>query len=243
MPELIFQYFCDRKHDLATTIWRKEVYIDCHLENARLVKIIDNDRKANYVKTESFDVEVTERLVGHFAEILDGVGEDTYREGLLKTPERAAKAMQFLTSGYDMDPKEVLTSAMFKEEYSEMVLVKDIELYSLCEHHILPFFGKAHIAYIPKGQIVGLSKIPRVVDIFSRRLQVQERLTHEILNCIQEVLQPLGVAIVIEARHMCMMMRGVQKQNSVTTTSAFTGEFSREETRSEFLNLISSTLH
>ncbi|MCB0818951.1 MAG: GTP cyclohydrolase I FolE, partial [Flavobacteriales bacterium] len=156
---------------------------------------------------------------------------------------RAAKAMQFLTRGYRQDPEEVLRSAMFREDYSEMVIVKDIELYSLCEHHILPFFGKAHIAYIPNGYIVGLSKIPRVIDIFARRLQVQERLTDQILHCIQNTLQPLGVAVVIEAAHMCMMMRGVQKQNSLTTTSAFTGEFQRVETRNEFLNLISANLH
>ncbi|MCL4109179.1 UNVERIFIED_CONTAM: hypothetical protein GTU68_028360 [Idotea baltica] len=161
----------------------------------------------------------------------------------MKTPERAAKAIQFLTSGYDSDPRQILQSALFKEEYSEMVLVKEIELYSMCEHHMLPFFGKAHVAYIPNGHIVGLSKIPRVVDVFARRLQVQERLTHEILDCIQDVLRPLGAAIVIEARHMCMMMRGVQKQNSVTTTSAFTGEFRNNETRSEFLNLLSAKLH
>lgn len=188
-------------------------------------------------------VAVNEEIEKSYYDILDRLGEDPSREGLLKTPLRAAKAMQFLTSGYGMDPVEILTSAMFKEEYSEMVLVKEIELYSLCEHHILPFFGKAHIGYIPNGHIVGLSKLPRVVDVFARRLQVQERLTHEILNCIQSTIQPLGVAIVIEARHMCMMMRGVQKQNSVTTTSAFTGEFRNEETRSEFLNLIGTDLH
>ena len=193
--------------------------------------------------SKPLDPAVTEALKEHYQHVLTGIGEDASREGLIKTPERAAKAIQFLTSGHRVDPKSILTSAMFKEEYSEMVLVKDIEVYSLCEHHILPFFGKAHVAYIPNGQIVGLSKIPRVVDVFARRLQVQERLTHEILNCIDGVLQPLGVAIVIEARHMCMMMRGVQKQNSVTTTSAFTGEFRKEETRSEFLNLISSNLH
>lgn len=197
----------------------------------------------NYLKEETFNEEITASMTSHYEQLLLAVGEDGRREGLLKTPERAAKALQFLTSGYEANPEVVLRSALFKEEYSEMVLVKDIEIYSLCEHHILPFFGKAHVAYIPNGHIVGLSKIPRVVDIFARRLQVQERLTHEILNCIQDVLQPLGAAIVIEARHMCMMMRGVQKQNSVTTTSAFTGEFRREETRSEFLNLISSKLH
>ncbi len=195
------------------------------------------------LKEEIFNEEITLSMTGSFERLLLSVGEDPAREGLQKTPERAAKAMQFLTSGYEADPAGVLQSALFKEEYSEMVLVKDIELYSLCEHHMLPFFGKAHIAYIPNGSIVGLSKIPRVVDIFARRLQVQERLTHEILDCIQEVLQPLGAAIVIEARHMCMMMRGVQKQNSVTTTSAFTGEFRNAETRSEFLNLISAKLH
>ncbi len=174
--------------------------------------------------------------------ILDRVGEDPKREGIVKTPERAAKAMQFLTQGYEMDPKQILEGAMFKEDYSDMVLIKDIELYSLCEHHMLPFFGKAHIAYIPNGHIVGLSKIPRVVDVFSRRLQVQERLTHDILECINSTLQPKGVAVVIEARHMCMMMRGVQKQNSATTTSGFRGEFKHSETRNEFLRLIGKDL-
>jgi GTP cyclohydrolase I len=197
----------------------------------------------SYIREDFYNTSITEDLIKSYVDVLDRIGEDPAREGLLKTPERAAKAMQFLTSGYNMDPEEILTSAMFKEEYSEMVLVKDIEVYSMCEHHMLPFFGKAHIAYIPNGRIVGLSKLPRVVDVFARRLQVQERLTHEVLNCVQDVLQPLGVAIVIEARHMCMMMRGVQKQNSVTTTSAFTGEFRNEETRSEFLNLISANLH
>ncbi len=202
-----------------------------------------NTLKTSYLRQDSFDQPTTDYLITRYRDILEGIGEDAGREGLAKTPERAAKAIQFLTSGHGADPNEILTSAMFREEYSEMVLVKDIEVYSLCEHHILPFFGKAHVAYIPNGHIVGLSKIPRVVDVFARRLQVQERLTHEILNCIQDVLQPLGVAIVMEARHMCMMMRGVQKQNSVTTTSAFTGEFRNDETRSEFLNLISSKLH
>lgn len=204
---------------------------------------MDYKENTNYANHEVYNDEVTEYIKGHFFEILTKLGEDPLREGLVKTPERSAKALQFLTSGYHTDPVEILTSAMFKEEYSEMVLVKDIELYSLCEHHILPFFGKAHVAYIPNGYIVGLSKIPRVVDVFARRLQVQERLTHDLLNCIQDTLNPLGVAVVIEARHMCMMMRGVQKQNSVTTTSAFTGSFRAEETRSEFLNLISSNLH
>jgi GTP cyclohydrolase I len=194
-------------------------------------------------KAEEFTTDTTEAMMGHFAAILEGIGEQADREGLIKTPERAAKAMKFLTQGYTQDAEAILRSAMFREEYSEMVLVKDIELYSLCEHHMLPFFGKAHIAYIPNGYIVGLSKLPRVVDVFARRLQVQERLTDEILHSIDHTINPLGVAVVIEARHMCMMMRGVQKQNSVTTTSAFTGEFQRVETRSEFLNLIGAKLH
>jgi len=183
---------------------------------------------------------VIETMKEHFSEIIQLLGENTNREGLLKTPERASKAMKFLTKGYEMDPKQILQSAMFKENYNEMVIVKDIELYSLCEHHMLTFFGKAHIAYIPNGQIVGLSKIPRVVDVFSRRLQVQERLTEEILNCINDTLQPEGVAVVIEASHMCMMMRGVQKQNSTTTTSGFRGTFKERDTRNEFLKLITS---
>lgn len=175
--------------------------------------------------------------------ILEQIGEDPERQGLQKTPERVAKAMQFLTHGYDLDPKEILTSAMFAEEYSQMVVVKDIEVYSLCEHHMLPFFGKAHVAYIPSGHIVGLSKIPRVVDAFARRLQVQERLTNEIRDCIQETLAPQGVAVVIEAQHLCMQMRGVAKQNSVTTTSAFTGQFLEDEkTRKEFMHLIAQHL-
>ncbi len=182
-------------------------------------------------------------LVNNYAHIISQIGEDISRDGLMKTPERAAKAMQFLTQGYAQNAEAVLRSALFQEEYSEMVIVKDIELYSLCEHHLLPFFGKAHVAYIPNGYIVGLSKIPRVIDIFARRLQVQERLTDQILKCIQSTINPLGAAVVIEARHMCMMMRGVQKQNSVTTTSAFTGEFQKVETRNEFLNLIGSKLH
>lgn len=177
-----------------------------------------------------------------FTEIIHHIGEDVSREGLLKTPERAAKAMQYLTQGYHQDAATIIKSAMFKEEYSEMVVVKDIELYSLCEHHLLPFFGKAHVAYIPNGYVVGLSKIPRVIDVFARRLQVQERLTDQILHAIDSTLKPLGVAVVIEASHMCMMMRGVQKQNSSTTTSAFTGEFKNNETRNEFLNLIGHSL-
>ncbi len=197
----------------------------------------------SYVKSEETGLESTSRLIESFEKVLKDIGENPQREGLLKTPERAAKAMQFLTGGYEQDAESILRSAMFREEYSEMVLVKDIELYSLCEHHMLPFFGKAHVAYIPNGYIVGLSKLPRVIDVFARRLQVQERLTDQILHCIDSTLNPLGVAVVIEARHMCMMMRGVQKQNSVTTTSAFTGEFQRVETRNEFLNLISARLH
>ena len=190
-----------------------------------------------------YDIITTENLKAHYKEVIEGLGEDSQRDGLLKTPERAAKAMQFLTQGYDQDPEEILQSALFDESYNEMVLVKDIEVYSLCEHHILPFFGKAHVAYIPNGKVVGLSKIPRVVDVFARRLQVQERLTHEILESIDKALQPLGVAIIIEARHMCMMMRGVQKQNSVTTTSAFTGAFEQGDTRAEFLRLVGADLH
>jgi len=196
-----------------------------------------------YRKSDHYDEALTEQLKSIFDTVLTGLGEDVTRDGIVKTPERAAKAMQFLTQGYNQDAAAILRSAMFKEDYSEMVIVKDIELYSLCEHHMLPFFGKAHVAYIPNGYIVGLSKIPRVVDVYARRLQVQERLTLEIRDVIQETLQPLGVAVVIEAKHLCMMMRGVQKQNSVTTTSAFTGEFRNEETRSEFLRLIGSKLH
>lgn len=185
-----------------------------------------------------YNPEVTKAVQSKYSQIISQIGEDPNREGLVKTPERAAKAIQFLTQGYQQDAEAILKSALFHEVYNEMVLVKDIELYSLCEHHMLPFFGKAHIAYIPNGKIVGLSKLPRVVDVFSRRLQVQERLTHEILKAIDDTLEPHGAAVVIEARHMCMMMRGVQKQNSITTTSAFTGEFRKNETRTEFLNLI-----
>lgn len=195
-----------------------------------------------YVKIDRYDHARVDRIASHYQSILSDLGEDPSREGLLKTPERVAKALQFLTHGYDSKPDEILSSAMFKEEYSQMVVVKDIEVFSMCEHHMLPFFGKAHIAYIPNGYIVGLSKIPRVVDSFARRLQVQERLTNEIRDCIQNTLQPAGVAVVIECRHLCMSMRGVQKQNSVTTTSAFTGEFANETTRSEFLKLITSNL-
>jgi GTP cyclohydrolase IA len=188
--------------------------------------------------------ETTYELKEHFSSVINLLGEDTSREGLVKTPERAAKAMQFLTHGYDQDPDAIVHQALFNEEYSEMVIVKDIELYSLCEHHILPFYGKAHIAYIPNGKIVGLSKIPRIVDAYSRRLQVQERLTIEIRDCLQRTLKPKGVAVVIEAAHMCMQMRGVQKQNSVTTSSAFTGIFlSNDSTRKEFIDLIRNKLH
>ncbi|MBK6621023.1 MAG: GTP cyclohydrolase I FolE [Saprospirales bacterium] len=197
----------------------------------------------SYQKLEEYTPEITGKLKDHYQEILDLLGDNPAREGLEKTPERAAKALQFLTQGYEMDAEEIIRSAMFREDYSEMVIVKDIEVYSLCEHHMLPFFGKAHVAYIPNGYIVGLSKIPRVIDVFARRLQVQERLTDQILCAIHNTLQPLGVAVVIEAAHMCMMMRGVQKQNSLTTTSAFKGEFQRVQTRNEFLNLISAKLH
>jgi GTP cyclohydrolase I len=195
-----------------------------------------------YVKIDRYNPELINNISNHYHDILKQVGENPEREGLLKTPERVAKALLYLTHGYDLNPTEILNSAMFTEEYSQMVVVKDIEVYSMCEHHMLPFFGKAHIAYIPNGHVVGLSKIPRVVDAFARRLQVQERLTNEIRDCIQDTLKPLGVAVVIECRHLCMSMRGVQKQNSVTTTSAFTGEFLKDKTRAEFLHLISSKL-
>jgi GTP cyclohydrolase I len=187
-------------------------------------------------------IPISEEIKINFSKIINLLGENTDREGLEKTPLRAAKAMKFLTGGYEKDPIKILQSAMFSEDYNEMVIVKDIELYSLCEHHMLPFFGKAHIAYIPNGKIVGLSKIPRVVDVFSRRLQVQERLTEQILDCINVTLEPIGVGVVIEASHMCMMMRGVQKQNSTTTTSGFRGSFKDRDTRNEFLNLITSSL-
>lgn len=196
----------------------------------------------SYKFFEEYNEEITSGLQTNFHEIIKGVGEDPEREGVIKTPERAAKAMQFLTQGYSMDAEEILKKAVFEETYNEMVVVKDIELYSLCEHHMLPFFGKAHIAYIPNGKIVGLSKLPRVVDVFARRLQVQERLTNDILECLNKTLKPQGVAVVIEAVHLCMMMRGVQKQNSATTTSGFRGQFKEIETRNEFLKLISSDL-
>ncbi len=200
-------------------------------------------RESGYTKVNSYDDDVIKRMAGHYREVLKDIGEDPDREGLLKTPERVAKSMQYLTHGYQLDPAEILRSAMFTEDYSQMVIIKDIELYSLCEHHLIPFFGKAHIAYIPNGHIVGLSKIPRVVDAFAARLQVQERLTDEIRDCIQNTLNPLGVAVVIEAKHLCMLMRGVQKQNSVATTSSFTGQFLHDDkTRSEFIKLISAKL-
>lgn len=195
-----------------------------------------------YTKIESYGMDTIEQISESYRSIIERLGEDPEREGLLKTPERIAKAMQFLTQGYAQDAEAVIRSAMFSESCSEMVIVKDIELYSMCEHHMLPFFGRAHVAYIPNGKIVGLSKIARVVDIFSRRLQVQERLTHQILEALQNTLNPIGVAVVIEASHLCMMMRGVQKQNSVTTTSAFTGQFQEVQTRNEFINLIGSRL-
>lgn len=195
-----------------------------------------------YQKIDTYNPETIERIANQYKSILSDIGENSEREGLLKTPERVAKAMLFLTHGYDANPAEILRSAMFKEDYSQMVIVKDIEIYSLCEHHLLPFFGKAHIAYIPNGHIVGLSKIPRVADAFARRLQVQERLTNEIRDCIQETLNPAGVAVVIECKHLCMSMRGIQKQNSVTTTSAFTGAFENEKTRAEFMRLITASL-
>ncbi|HTK19739.1 MAG TPA: GTP cyclohydrolase I FolE [Mucilaginibacter sp.] len=202
----------------------------------------DDDNIEGYIKIDRYNPELIDSLSTHYHSVLKQIGEDPQREGLLKTPERVAKAMLYLTQGYELDAKTILKSAMFKEEYSQMVVVKDIEVYSMCEHHMLPFFGKAHVAYIPNGHVVGLSKIPRIVDVFARRLQVQERLTNEIRDCIQDTLNPLGVGIVIECRHLCMSMRGVQKQNSVTTTSAFTGEFLKEKTRAEFLNLIAAKL-
>lgn len=196
----------------------------------------------SYEKIEKYDLETTSIIADNYRSIIENLGENIYREGLEKTPERAAKAMQYLTHGYGLDPLEILQSALFTEDHKQMIVVKDIEVYSMCEHHMLPFFGKAHIAYIPDGKIVGLSKIPRVVDAFARRMQVQERLTDEIKNCIQEALNPLGVAVVIEAQHMCMCMRGIQKQNSVTTTSSFNGAFEKNKTRKEFISLVSNKL-
>ena len=197
---------------------------------------------AGYEKIEKYDEKKIESLSAHYKSVITNLGEDVTREGLEKTPERVAKAMQYLTHGYDLNPSEIIKSAMFTEDHRQMVIVKDIELYSMCEHHMLPFFGKAHIAYIPNGKIVGLSKIPRIVDAFARRLQVQERLTDQIKNCINDTLKPHGVAVVIEAQHMCMQMRGIQKQNSFTTTSSFVGAFEKDSTRKEFISLISNKL-
>jgi GTP cyclohydrolase I len=197
----------------------------------------------NYEKIEQYNTEVTEKLSSNYKTIIENLGEDVTREGLEKTPERVAKAMQYLTHGYGLDPLDILKSALFTEDHQQMIVVKDIEVYSMCEHHMLPFFGKAHVAYIPNGKIVGLSKIPRIVDAFARRMQVQERLTDQIKDCIQEALEPQGVAVVIEAQHMCMQMRGIQKQNSITTTSSFTGAFEKDKTRKEFISLISSKLN
>lgn len=209
-----------------------------YFRNAGIIDEID------YSRVEQYNKEKTEKLMACYNDILNIVEPDTTREGLTSTPLRVAKSMQFLTQGYNIDPKKMLESATFKEDYQQMVIVKDIEIYSLCEHHMIPFFGKAHIAYIPNGKITGLSKIARVADAYSRRLQVQERLTMQIRDCIQESLNPFGVAVVIEAHHLCMMMRGVQKQNSVTTTSAFTGIFLKEtKTREEFIHLIGTRLH
>jgi GTP cyclohydrolase IA len=195
-----------------------------------------------YKKTEHYDEKTTTELITHYKQAIGLLGEDPEREGLQKTPERVARAMQYLTQGYQLDGHDILNSAKFHEPVSEMIVVKDIEIYSMCEHHMLPFFGKAHVAYIPNGWITGLSKVARVVDVYARRLQVQERLTVQIMNAIKDTLNPLGVAVVIEAQHLCMMMRGVQKQNSTTTTSAFDGEFQKNSTRSEFLKLITAHL-
>lgn len=205
-------------------------------------KVSAPETNFGYSKNDHYNPATVKSLSAKYKTILSELGEDPGREGLLKTPERVAKALQFLTHGYDLDPTQILNSAKFKEDYKQMVIVKDIEIYSMCEHHMLPFFGKAHVAYIPNHYIVGLSKIPRVVDAFARRLQVQERLTTEIRDCIDQTLKPLGVAVVIEAKHLCMQMRGIQKQNSVTTTSAFTGEFENDRTRKEFISLITSKL-
>lgn len=213
-----------------------------NMDKTDKLTVVEQEGADGYVKIDRYNADTVNRIADHYGDILAALGENPAREGLLKTPERVAKSLQFLTHGYDINPAEILKGAMFAEEYSQMVVVKDIEVYSLCEHHMLPFFGKAHIAYIPNGHIVGLSKIPRIVDAFARRLQVQERLTNEIRDCIHETLNPIGVAVVMECRHLCMSMRGVQKQNSVTTTSAFTGEFAKERTRNEFLRLITASL-
>jgi GTP cyclohydrolase I len=206
--------------------------------NRKMLEENEMNGYSGYARNDQYNPATVKRIADKYRSILKDIGEDPEREGLKKTPERVAKALQFLTHGNELDPAEILRSAMFSEEYQQMVIVKDIELYSLCEHHILPFFGKCHVAYIPKGRIVGLSKIPRVVDAFARRLQVQERLTVEIRNCIEDTLKPQGVAVVIEAQHMCMVMRGIQKQHSIATTSAFTGEFNVDKTRAEFMRLM-----
>jgi len=206
--------------------------------NRKMLEENEMNGYAGYARNDQYNPVVIRRIAEQYRVILKEIGENPDREGLKMTPERVAKALQFLTHGYDLDPAEILRSAMFRQDYQQMVIVKDIELYSLCEHHVLPFFGKCHVAYIPNGQVVGLSKIPRVVDAYARRLQVQERLTVEIRNCIQETLKPVGVAVVIEAQHMCMVMRGIQKQHSIATTSAFTGEFNTDKTRAEFMRLI-----
>ena len=206
--------------------------------NKQMLEENEMNGYAGYAKIDQYHPATVRRIAEKYRSILKDLGENPDRDGLQKTPERVAKALQFLTHGYDLDPAEILRTAMFREEYQQMVIVKDIELYSLCEHHVLPFFGKCHVAYIPNGYIVGLSKIPRVVDAYARRLQVQERLTVEIRNCIHETLKPVGVAVVIEAQHMCMVMRGIQKQHSIATTSAFTGEFNTDKTRAEFMRLI-----
>jgi len=216
-----------------------EIVKDMIIENM----MDDYEINDGYQKRDLYNSKTIKKLAVHYRDILKLIGENPEREGLEKTPERVAKAMQFLTHGYDLKPEDILRSAMFKEDYRQMVLVKDIEVYSMCEHHMIPFFGRAHVAYIPNGHIVGLSKIPRVVDAFARRLQVQERLTTQIKDCIMSTLKPLGVAVVIEAQHMCMSMRGIQKQNSVTTTSDFTGAFLVDKTRAEFIHLIGSRLH
>lgn len=200
--------------------------------------VVSHNGDTRYLREDRYNEQTTDRISDYVHDMIGLLGEDVEREGLLKTPERVAKAMQFLTHGYQMDPDAILQKALFEEDYSEMILVRDIEVYSLCEHHMLPFFGKAHVAYIPNGKIVGLSKIPRVVDVFARRLQVQERLTLQIREAVERVLNPLGVGVVIEAQHLCMMMRGAEKQNSVTTTSAMSGEFHREATRNEFMRLL-----
>jgi GTP cyclohydrolase I len=213
------------------------------MSHSRLKEMGEVNMMDGYEKIDNYNYKTIKKLAQHYKSIIELIGEEPGREGLLDTPERVAKSIQFLTHGYVLKPHEILKSAMFKEDYKQMVIVKDIEIYSLCEHHMIPFFGKAHVGYIPNEYIVGLSKIPRIVDAYARRLQVQERLTTQIKECIQETLNPLGVAVVIEANHMCMSMRGIQKQNSVTTTSDFTGAFLKVATREEFIHLIGSTLH